>query len=557
MLQAYGVRHIFGLPGDTSIPFYQALNEAKDKIAHILARHECSAGYMAQAYACISSQPGICEAPSGAGATYLLPAVAEANSSSIPLIAIVSDTELKYRGKGVITELDQPALFKQITKWNDIALSAETIPRLIKKAFHEATSCRGGAVHICLPKDILEQKAEVAMAQEKASIHFPSYRICPDYSLVKKIINAILKAKKPVIIAGGGVLLAGAWNEIVELAEAAAIPIATTITGKGSISEFHPLSLGVIGDNGGRPYANDFIKECDLVIFIGCRTGSVATQKWSLINKESKIIHIDIDPSEIGKNYTVDIGLVADAKTALIHIIQECKGKTSDIKSLLNKRAQEIESKAKRWWQSLLPYFSSPEKPINPYRLVKDLEESLSDNSIIAVDPGTSTPFIAACLRLKKAGRKTLFPRAYGGLGYAIPAAIGAQLASPESRVIALVGDGSFAFCPFEIETAVRLNLPLTFILFNNGCFSWIKTLQHLYCNKEYFSVDFSAVNYCSLVEALGCKTTKLIEPDQIKPALQRAFNSKEPWFIEVVVKPLHLQLPPVAPWLEIAKQKE
>jgi acetolactate synthase-1/2/3 large subunit len=130
-------------------------------------------------------------------------------------------------------------------------------------------------------------------------------------------------------------------------------------------------------------------------------------------------------------------------------------------------------------------------------------------------------------------------------------------LASPESQVIALVGDGSFAFCPFEIETAVRLNLPLTFILFNNGCFSWIKTLQNLYCNKEYFSVDFSAVNYCSLVEALGCKTTKLIEPDQIKPALQRAFKSREPWFIEVVVKPLHLQLPPVAPWLEIVKQKE
>jgi acetolactate synthase-1/2/3 large subunit len=212
-----------------------------------------------------------------------------------------------------------------------------------------------------------------------------------------------------VIIAGGAVMLSGAWNEIEKLAETAAIPIATTITGKGSISEYHPLSLGVIGDNGGRPYANAYVKEADLVIFIGCKTGSVATQKWSLINNNCKIIHIDIDTSEIGKNYSVDIGLIADAKADLEDINQEIRAKTLDIKSLFCKRAKEIESKAKKWWQSLQPYCSSNESPINPYRLVKDLEESLCDNSIIVVDPGTPTPFIAACFRQEKAGRKFFF----------------------------------------------------------------------------------------------------------------------------------------------------
>lgn len=556
MLQAYGVTHIFGLPGDTSIPFYQALNDAKGSLIHILARHECSAGYMAQAFASISNKPGVCEAPSGAGATYLLPAVAEANSSSIPLITLTTDTELSHRGKGVITEINQPALYQYVTKWNDIALNAKEIPHLIRKAFRQATSGRGGAGHLCLPKDILQQKAAVNLTAEKEFAVYPSYRIDPDSSLVSKAVETILKAERPAVIAGGGVLLSKAWEEVTQLADIAALPVATTITGKGSISEHHPLSLGIIGDNGGRSYANDFVKEADLVILIGCRTGSVATRNWSLLNANARIIHIDIDYAEIGKNYSVDIGLIADAKAALQHIIREFKEKAKDLSSTFNKRSQEIKSKAEAWWKSLQSKLNSSEKPVNPYRFIKELEQIISHDCIITVDPGTPTPFTAACLRLKEAGRRTLFPRAYGGLGYAIPAAIGAKLASPQSQVIALVGDGSLAFCPFELETAVRFSLPLTFILFNNSTFSWIKTLQHLYCYRKYFSVDFSAIDYCKLAESMGCSATKVADPDEIKPALQRAFKSQKPWLIDLVIKPLHQELPPVAPWLEAASQE-
>jgi len=551
-----GVKYIFGVPGDTSIPFYAALSEEKGAITHIMARQERSAAYMADAYARLTNKPGVCEAPSGAGATYILPGVAEANDSSIPLIVLTSDIPQAFRHRGTITELDQPGLFRPVTRWNCLVSSARDIVPMLSRAFKEATTGRGGAVQLTFPKDVLEEEAEVELQLSPQKVVYPSSRPRPEPALIEKAVRAILAARRPVIIAGGGVLLSRAHPELEELAGTAGIPVATTITGKGSIPENHAWSLGVIGDNGGRDYANRYLQKADLAAFIGCKTGSVATRNWTLPPPSTRIIHIDIDPSEVGKNYPTEIGIVADAKAALQDLLSFFISENKVIQprtELLN----EIRSSSARWWQSLKPRLNSAHFPLSAYRVINELQHLLPADCILAVDSGVAIPMMAACYQQREAGRKILFPRAHGGLGYAIPAAIGAKTTFPDKSVVALVGDGSMGFSAGELETARRLNLPIVFLVFNNSGFDWIKTLQWLHRQREFFGVDFTPVDYSRVGEAFGCRGVRVNSPHHLTEALKKALRSDEPWVIDIPVKPMHQELPPVASWEEMKGERE
>jgi acetolactate synthase-1/2/3 large subunit len=319
MLKAHGVEILFGLCGDTSLPFYDALARLPHGMRHILARDERSAAYMADGYARVSGKVGVCEGPSGGGVTYILPGLAEANESSVPLLCINSDISVSARGRYTLTALDQGALMRPLTKWNTVLNRAEDLPRVFRAAFKQMTTGRPGAAHIALPFDV--QNGRVHRPDVWGDPSFgccPSERLAPDIDLIEHAARLLRGATKPVFICGGGVVISAAERELLTLAERLSAPVTTTISGKGAISENHPLAVGVVGSNGGTPETRSIVDQADLIIFVGCRAGSVTTERWRHpAPGTAKMIHLDVDSAVPGTNYPVDVPLVGDARRAL------------------------------------------------------------------------------------------------------------------------------------------------------------------------------------------------------------------------------------------------
>ena len=550
-LKCFDVRYVFGLPGDTSMSFYAALAQARDQITHILVREERAAGFMADGYARVSGRVGVCEAPSGAGATYLAPGVAEAHASSIPVIALTSDTPLRGEGKNVLTALDQNGVFEPITKARFQIKRAELIPETFRRAFRIATSGRPGAIHISLPEDILHEDAGNAMVYaEDECKTFPAFRARANPSHIRRAADLLLRAQHPVIIAGGGVVTSGAWQELTALAESLQVPVATTIVGKGSIDEGHPLSIGVIGGNGGRDYANQFVVNADLIFYIGANTDSVTTMNWTCPTPSSgkTIIQCDVDPTEIGNNYPVAAGLAGDAKLVLADLLEAVK-ETGTPVALSPQQRETLDRGAELWWSAFQHKAAQHTMPFKPQHVIAALAEVLPEDSIVVADAGTPTPFMSAYFR-SRAGRRVIIPRGYGGLGYALPAAMGAKLASPESTVVALMGDGSFGMTVGEFETLHRLGLPITVIQFSNGEFGWLKILQKLYYEKNFYQVDFSTdTDYVGIARGFGVKSMRVDSPGELTGILRAAVRSQEANFIDLAVEPERVETPPVTKW--------
>lgn len=334
MLATHGVKHIFGLCGDTSLPFYDALAQLDHGMTHILTRDERHAAYMADAYARVTGRVGVCEGPSGGGATYILPGVVEASESSVPVLAITTDVATTSHGRFPLTELDQEALYQSLTKWNGTLSNAATLPRSVRRAFREMTTGRPGAAHLCLPFDV--QKTVVPKEEIWADAQlgtFPALRASPDPEDVKKVLAAIRDAERPVIICGGGVVLAGAERFLELLAEGLFVTVATTVSCQGSLPETHPLCLGVVGSNGDRPETRAVVNAADLVVFIGCRAGSVTTERWRSPGPGVKIIHIDSDPAVIGASYRTDLAICPDAYETLGALVDAARAWQTDSKA--------------------------------------------------------------------------------------------------------------------------------------------------------------------------------------------------------------------------------
>jgi acetolactate synthase-1/2/3 large subunit len=558
LLEANGVQYIFGVPGDTSMPFYDALYDAPGNIRHILARDERSASFMADAYARLSYKPGVCEGPSGGGATYIIPGVAEAHASSIPVVVFTSDTPLSGDDKGVLTALDQEALFGPVTKWRTRIKRAEKTAETFTRAFRIATSGRPGAVHIALPSDVLDQEiGPFSVSSGNGCQTYPAYRTRPDFTAVQRAATLLLSAQHPVIIAGGGTLISQAWDELTQVAEAITAPVGTSINGKGSIAEDHPLSIGVVGGNGARPFANRIVDAADLIMYVGCKTDSVTTNNWTLPSPSAgvTIIHIDVDPTEIGNNYPTSAGLVGDARLALSDLL-EALSANGKRQSPNKARLDEIAAETSNWWDEVRPKMLSDSMPIKPQRVMKELIEILPRDSVIVSDAGTGTPF-ASAYYTSPAGRYVVIPRGHGGLGYAIPAVVGAKLARPEATVVGLMGDGSFGMSAGELETIARLQLPVTILQFNNSCFGWIKTLQNLYYDARYVSVDFSSTtDHAAIARGFGLVGVRIERPDELGPALREAIHSDKPTFLDVVTESEETEIPPVHKWQKSAEER-
>ncbi len=552
---------VFGLPGDTSIDLYDALRAERARIAHVMARDERSAAFMADVYARLTGKPGICEGPSGGGATYLLPGVAEANGSSVALIALTTDNPIGYEAEGALTDLNQAALFAPVTKWSTLVRRGDMLPRLMRRAFRVATSGRPGAAHLGLPKDILAQPLAdpVELYAEEACKRWPAHRARPEADAVSRAASRLLAAKRPVIIAGGGAVAAGADAELAAVSRLLAAPVATSINGKGAVTETSPLSLGVIGANGGRSYANEVVQEADLVLLVGCKANYVDTDSWRVPSRAHPplVVQIDVDPVEIGNNYQVTEGLCGDARLALADLL----GALQDLRRLPIERSDWLRSIARRkaaWRLQTARGAAGNEKPIVPRRVIAELQALLPDEAVLVCDPGTPTPLVAAEFELKRPGRRVISPRAQGALGYAIPGIVGARLASPQVPLVALCGDGSFAMACGELATVARAGGQTVVVLFNNGCYGWIKALQELYSGGRFFSVDFTeALSYAQVAQGFGLPARQVCEPDEVGDALREALDYGAPCFVEVVVAPEHQALPPVAPWLRAAGRSD
>ena len=548
MLEANGVTQIFGLCGDTTLPFYDALARLDHSIDHILTRDERHAAYMADGYARVTGKPGVCEGPSGGGATYILPGVVEASESSIPVLAITTDVATTSRGKFPLTELDQEALFRPLTKWNASLDNAAQLPAMLRKAFREMTSGTPGAVHLAFPFDV--QKAEVDPDEVWAAGEtqsFPAQRSGAASDQIDRLADALCSARKAVVICGGGPVIAGAFDELARLAEMLNLPIATTVSGQGAIAETHPQAVGVVGSNGSSPHTRSVVDEADLVFFIGCRAGSVTTERWRSPSKDKRIVHIDSSPSVIGANYKTEVGIVADAKLALSDLISALESR-SDLPDF------DGESRAAASWAGKLNDFNAlletNARPIRPERVIAALQSTLDDDAIVVADPGTPCPYFSAHYRWPKAGRHFITNRAHGALGYALAASIGAHIGRPDVKTIAAMGDGSFNFCCGEFETLVRHNLPITSIVFSNATFGWIKAGQDSGFGKRYYNVDFGRTDHAAVARAFGVKSWTVDDPAQLETVLKEAFAHDGPTLIDVISQPLHEAAAPVSEWV-------
>lgn len=556
MLLEYKVKVIFGVPGDTSLAFYEAIYDAAPKIRHVMARDERSASFMADAYARLSNKPGICECPSGAGALYSIPGVAEANSSSIPVILFTSDISLSDEGRGAITALDHQKLFEPVTKWSSFLKQVEKIPETVRRAFRVATTGRPGAVHLAFPQEIFTSEflsGKHGVFSEPECIDYPAYRTRGSRKVLEEAVKHLLKAVRPVIIAGGGANHSQASQEIQALSEWLAAPVATTISGQGIMPDDHPLALGVVGDNGFHVYANRAVEESDLLLYIGCKRGSVSTIRWTLpsYHPTRKVIQIDLDPVQLSNNFANTLDVAGDARLV-----------SKDLLELLVKEGRprkpspwvdELNRSRARFWEESQSALQSDAVPIKPQRLIHALNQRLPSPSIVIADAGTPTPYITRFLKLQGGGSRFLIPRSFGGLGYAIPAAVGASFARPDTRVIALFGDGSLGMSAGELETLARLGTPAVLIHFNNGCFGWIKALQALHCKGKFLSVDFTPGDMARVAEGFGLKAFHIETPEELEKGLDEAFASTAPVFLDVVTEPELSELPPVYSWLKKA----
>ncbi len=548
LLSQHGVKDIFGLCGDTSLPLYDALHRDARGMTHYLTRDERHAGYMADGYARVTGKPGICEGPSGGGATYILPGVVEANESSIPILAITTDVAVTSQGKFPLTELRQDDLFRPLTKYNGLIDTADRLPNMVRAAFRSMTTGTPGAAHLGLPFDVQKQPVDGSGVWAQPDFAtFPAWPSAPSAKSAEAATEAIIQAKNPIVICGGGVVIAGAEGELGRFAERLDLVVATTVSGQGSLADNHPNCLGVVGSNGGVIATRSVVEEADLIIFIGCRAGSVTTERWRFPAAGTPVVHIDSNPMAISASYETAFPVLGDAKLALAAINEALEALKPTVKF---GGAARVATAKEAKFAAFDALATSNDTPIKPERVVADLNQVLPDDAVIVCDPGTPCPYFSAFYRTILPGRHFISNRAHGALGFSMAAAMGAQIGRPNAKVVSVMGDGSFGFSVGEFESIVRYNLPILFIVFSNSVFGWIKAGQKSGFNERYFSVDFNRTDHAAVAQAYGVKSWRVEDPRELQGVLAKAAQHDGPALVDVISQPLQDAEAPVSEWI-------
>ena len=446
-------------------------------------------------------------------------------------------------------------LFSSITKWSSLIKQAGKVPETFRRAMRIATTGRPGAVHLAYPTEVMNGSLDVDMQiyAEEECISYPAYRTRGARSELDKLTNLITQAKRPVIIAGGGANHSQAGQALVALAEWLSAPVVTTISGQGIINDKHRLAIGVIGDNGYHPHAHQAVEEGDVLLYVGCKMGSVSTINWSMPStaKDRKIIQVDLNPEMLGNNFQNTLSVAGDARLIMDDVLILVREQVASRDETAWSR--ELNRQRERFWQEARAEFSQKTQPIKAPPIIAELNKHLNSTTILISDAGTPTPYTSRYLRLGGQGSRFLIPRAYGGLGYAIPALVGAHYARPEAKLVGLFGDGSLGMSVGELETLSRLNIPAVLIHFSNSTFGWIKCLQKLHSDENYFSVDFTRGDPTMIARGCGLKALHIETPDELSKGMAEVFASQGPVFLDLVTEPENECLPPVYTWQQAA----
>lgn len=522
-LEEEQTRVVFGYPGAAICPFYDALSESD--IRHILVRHEQNAGHEASGYARTTGRPAVCIATSGPGALNLIPAVAAAYADSIPMVVITGQVTRELLGRDVFQEADITGAVEPFSKYSYIVKDATQIPRIFKEAFYLAGSGRPGPVIIDVPMDVQTEKIAFSYP-EKVSLRSYKPTLQGHPGQIKRVLTALKTAKRPLIMAGGGVFAANAKEELFAFAHKAHIPVISTMMGIGAFPTDDPLYFGMVGMHGKRA-ANMALAKTDLLLLIGARAADRAVQNPQKVNEHAKIVHIDIDPAEIGKNLFCDIPLVGDAKHILIALLEKVSASCED-----DWRA-ELQSIAERAKTREATY----ENCINPKAFLRQLSAQAEADAIVVADVGQNQIWTVNhyCIR------QGLFLTSggMGTMGYSIPAAIGAQLAAPEKQVFAICGDGSFQMQMMELGTIQQHQIPLKMIVMTNHKLGMVRELQERFYAGNEVAVDLTgSPNVAKLAEAYDIPSARICKEEDVADAIQALLEAKGPFLLELLISP-------------------
>lgn len=544
-----GVSTVFGVPGDTGVVFYDALYRRSTDIRHILARDERHAAFMADAYARTTGTVGVVEVSSGGGSTYVVGGLGESYAASVPVLVIASDIQATSRGTGALTEMDQQSLFSAVTKWQGVVESAADLSAMLAEALRQATTGRPAPVALIVPENVLDEEPPAYLARvdlASDAVTTPREQPSADADAVRRAAELLASATRPAIVAGSGVHWSRAWSELAALVDYAGIPVATTIHGKGAVSDDSAWYLGVVGGNGGSERANAYLRTADTVLFVGSRANATDTDGWTAPPRNGpKVIQIDIDSERAGRNFPGSIGLVGDASAILRALHSAIAPGDPERGNVLS--SWIAEHAARRGPvvidDVLHALLSAP-------AVIQVLYEVVAGRPhLVLADPGTPTPHVADLWRTPVPGRTVLAPRGHGPMGYAIPAAIGASLARPDATVMAVTADGSFAMSCGELETVARLGLPIIYVQLTNFSLGWIKMLQHLYTDRRYFSVDPGPTDAVLVAQASGLDSVRVHSLAHLRDAVLSAIEARRAIYIDVPVHHLIDEVPPVSSW--------
>lgn len=522
-LQQQNVNTIFGYPGVAICPFYEALSHTG--IRHILVRQEQNAGHAASGYARISGRPAVCAATSGPGAVNLITALATAYMDSIPLVAITGQVSTDLLGRDVFQEADITGAAEPFTKYSYLVKNPADIPRIVAEAFYIAGSGRPGPVLIDLPIDI--QQAEFDEAKADPTPRLPGYNptLKGHPGQIKRVVAAIQKAKRPLVCIGGGVISANAQAELQSFCESAGLPAVATMMGLGALPTAHPNYFGMLGLYG-KPYANFAVKEADLLIIIGARVGDRAVSSPQALERRAKIIHIDVDPAEIGKNLGTTIPLVGDAKAVLGQLTEA--GARASCAPWLAELAQQRQG----FRPDLAPRAGGG---INPRAFFQQLSAAAEPQAITVCDVGQNQSWAAGNLLMR--GGRLLTSGGMGTMGYSIPAAIGAKLAAPDRQVVAICGDGSFQMAMCELATAVQHGANIKVIVLQNHSLGMVLEHQDRCYGGNRFAVELGAVpSVTAIAAAYNIPARRINRADQCEEAIRQLLCAEGPALLECVI---------------------
>ena len=520
-----GVDTIFGYPGGTVIPFYDMLYDSD--LRHILVRHEQCAAHAAEGYARASGKVGVCLATSGPGATNLVTGIANAYMDSSPLIAITGQVVSNLIGNDAFQEVDIMGITKPITKHSYQPKDANDIPSIINTSFEIASTGRNGPVLIDVPKEVQEQELDEYVL---GTIPTPGYKptVKGNSKQIAKAADMLLKAERPFILAGGGTILAGASEEVKKLAELINAPIATTLMGKGIVDEKDDLSIGMLGMHG-KQVANQNVNETDCLLAIGCRFSDRTTGKLEEFIPDAKVIHIDIDPAEIGKNVPVDLPIVGDAKIVLNQLIKELEPKPSSNNAWLNSIVD--------FKKSTIPRVSYDDIPLKPQQVIKEIAASITEDTIVTTDVGLHQMWAAHFLDISKP-RRFISSGGLGTMGFGFPAAIGAKVACPDEAVLAIVGDGGFLMVSQELATIKEYDIPVVIAMLNNRKLGMVYQWQNKMYDQRYSQTDMgNTPDFVKLAESYGINAVRVEEVDKTQEVLSKALKDNEAILVDITVE--------------------